>query len=142
MNAMDRESRNFFRKWLHNRGWWPIPPKYPTNKERDERIATVLADPNSEHQRKIRETEEEYIRAYNSANPSSKENSGCPSVIPKLVRDENKDLDLAADLGRVKTEEFRQKLPPLPEFEKENVMQSQQQKHTEEKTLSINPKTK
>ena len=88
LNALDRAEHNIFRRALDKVGLWPIPKKYPTNEARDAKLAAILADPNSEHQKEVKAIENEYIRSYNSLNRNKSSYKGCANVITTLVRDE------------------------------------------------------
>ena len=142
MNKMDRESRNPIRKWLDRMGWWPIPPKYPTNEARDAKLSVILADPNSEHQKQVKAIEEEYIRSYNSIDPAKRGGKGCASVIPQLIREEVKTTDLSLDADIDKSKSVDRMRMKIDDPIKEEVVETESKIEDPPQTVVVDPMKK
>ena len=118
LNKLDREqNHNIFRRALDTIGLWPIPPKYLSNKERDEKLSAALAAPGSAHQKQVKAIEDELIQAYNSIDRSNSGPAltGCAAVIPKLTREEVKTSRRSADAETAKDTEAVRQSHPVPE---------------------------
>jgi hypothetical protein len=125
LNQLDREqNHNIIRRALDTIGLWPIPPKYPSNKVRDEKLSAALENPDSVHQKQVKAIEDELIQAYNSIDRSNSGPAlaGCAAVIPKLTREEVKTAQRSTDTETAKDmDAVRQSHPVLEAAETKNL---------------------
>jgi hypothetical protein len=125
LNQLDREqNHNIIRRALDTIGLWPIPPKYPSNKARDEKLSAALENPDSVHQKQVKAIEDELIQAYNNIDRSKSSSArfGCATVIPKLTREEVKTSQRSADTETSKEKDtVRQRLPVIEAAEKHST---------------------
>jgi hypothetical protein len=125
LNQLDREqNHNIIRRALDTIGLWPIPPKYPSNKVRDEKLSAALENPDSVHQKQVKAIEDELIQAYNNIDRSKSSSArfGCATVIPKLTREEVKTSQRSADTETSKEKDtVRQRLPVIEAAEKHST---------------------
>jgi hypothetical protein len=144
LNAMDREkNHNIFRRALDTIGLWPIPKKYPTNKERDEKINAALANPDSAHQKRVKDFEDTFIKEYNRKCGKPSKRMSCSDIIKELSREEVKNTDLSVNTDKVKdNSNVREPITDIKEFTKVEKIETEPPKKFEEKTISIEPSAK
>ena len=121
MNELDRKNYSFIRRALDKLRIYSIPKKYPTNKERDAKLKAVLENPDSSHQKRVKDYEEEFINAYNNLAPGRKRDSGCPRLIDKLTREDVKKTDTAHETETVKTNDNARENIKIEDFTKEEL---------------------